>query len=56
VRNLEIVILSSHVRPARRFLNAACFIDLIKASAAIHLQSAGKVPQVRLRMFALAIR
>ena len=56
MRDLEIVKLSSHVRPARRFLNAACFIHLIKASVAIRLKGAGKVPQVRLRMFALAIR
>src|SRR6266851_4491375 len=44
------------VRPACRFLNASRFIDLIKASVTIRLQSAGKAAQVRLRMFAFAIR
>jgi hypothetical protein len=48
--------ISSYVRPACRFLNASRFIDLIKASVTIRLQSAGKVAQVRLRMFVFAIR
>jgi hypothetical protein len=56
VRHLEIVKLPPHVRPARRFLNAACCIDLIKAGVTIGLQCAGKVAQVRLRVLALAIR
>jgi hypothetical protein len=43
------------MRPARRFLNAPCFIDLIKARVTIRLQCAGKVAQVGARMFALAI-
>jgi hypothetical protein len=43
VRNLEIVKLPPYVCPARCFLNAARFVDLIKARVTIRLQSAGKV-------------
>jgi len=42
VRNLEIVKLSTYVSPTRCFLNAPCFIDLIKAGVSIRLQNAGK--------------
>jgi hypothetical protein len=56
VRDFKIVKLSPYVRPARRFLNTACCVDLIKAGVTIRLQYAGKVAQVKLRMFALAIR
>ena len=56
VRDVQIVELSAHVRPAGRFLNASCFVDLIETRVAIGLQRAREAAQVRFRMLALAIR
>ena len=56
VRRHQVVKLSAHVRPAGRFLNASCFVDLIEPRVAISLQRSRELAQVCLRMFAFAIR
>ena len=56
MRDVQIVKLPAHVRPAGRLLNASGFVDLVEPRVAIRLQRAREVAQVRLRMLALAIR
>src|SRR3974390_2133311 len=57
VRLLQVVELAPNVRPTSDFLNAAIlFIELIESSIGVCLQPALKLPQMPLRMFALAIR
>ena len=40
MRDLQIVELSANMRPARRFLNATVFVDLLEARVTIRLQRA----------------
>ena len=56
MRDVQIVKLSAHVRPAGRFLNAPGFVHRIESRVAIRLQRAREIAEMRLRMLALAIR
>ena len=56
MRDVQVVKLSSHVRPAGCFLNAPCFIDLIEPRVTIRLQRPDELAQVLFRMLTLAIR
>ena len=53
---LQIEELAPHMRPARRLLDAAIFVELIESGVGIGLQRAAKLLQMPLGMFALAIR
>src|SRR6266436_10447590 len=53
--DLDIVELPAHMRPASRFLNATCFVDLLETGVSIRLQRSLEFAQVCLWMFALAI-
>ena len=56
MRDVQVVELSAHMRPAGRFLNAPGFVHRIESRVAIGLQRAREIAEVRLRMLALAIR
>src|SRR5438034_1226737 len=44
------------MRPARRLLNTAVFVELVEAGVGVGLQRAVKLSKVALGMFAFAIR
>ena len=56
MRDVQIVKLSAHMRPAGRFLNAPGFVHRIESRVTIGLQRAREIAEMRLRMLALAIR
>ena len=56
VRLFQIVKMTPHVRPARRWFDATIFIELIESRIGIGLQRTAKPFQMLRGMFAFAIR
>ena len=52
---MQVVELAVRVRPTRRFVDSATFVQSVEAGVSVSLQHALELGQVRLRMDALAV-